>query len=149
MEVFGLSVSTQLVIVLRLLVATLAGAAIGWERHAERRPVGIRTLALVSLGAAAFTLVSIFGFVAGSGEVVDPARVAAQVATGVGFIGAGAIIRSRGEIRGVTTASGIWVAAALGMAAGVGMYIAAIAGTIIAVVVLLLFPRLRNSGGSS
>ena len=97
-------------------------------------------MSLVSVGACGFTLVSIYAF-EGFGTGWDPARVAAQVATGVGFIGAGAMMRSGSVVRGLTTATGIWVAAALGMAAGAGMYVLAIAGAILAVGMMAFLPR--------
>ena len=117
----------------RLLVAVLAGGMIGLERRTAARPAGVRTLALVSMGAATFTIVSIFGF-AGS----DASRVAAQVASGVGFIGAG-VIGSGASGRaamGLSTASAIWVAAALGVASGAGLYFVAMFGSILTVLIL-------------
>ncbi|KAK4535732.1 hypothetical protein CDCA_CDCA06G1757 [Cyanidium caldarium] len=120
-------------LVVRLLVAVLAGGMIGLERRTAARPAGVRTLALVSMGAATFTIVSIFGF-AGS----DTSRVAAQVASGVGFIGAG-VIGSGASGRaamGLSTASAIWVAAALGVASGAGLYFVAMFGSILTVMIL-------------
>ncbi len=114
----------------RIAFAALVGGIIGFERRRAVRPAGIRTLALVAMGAAAFTVVSIFGFkddTNGVQQLRDPARIAAQVATGVGFIGAGTMIRFGEVVRGLTTAAGIWMSAALGVAAGAGMYIFAIA----------------------
>ncbi len=115
LELFRFSLEEELTIVARLLVAALVGGIIGVERRHADRPAGLRTLALVAMGAAAFTLVSTLGFTEGE-TPGDPARVAAQVATGVGFIGAGTIIRYGASVRGLTTASAIWVAASLGMA---------------------------------
>lgn len=106
----------------RLALAALVGGIIGIERRHPDRPAGVRTLALTAIGAAAFTLVSIHGF-GDESATRDPARVAAQVATGVGFIGAGTIIRYGSSVRGLTTATAIWLAASLGMAAGTGMYV--------------------------
>ncbi len=140
-DIFRFSASTELEIIARLTVAAVVGGIIGYERRHAARPAGIRTLSLVALGAAAFTMVGAFGFGDSDGQFRDPARVAAQVATGVGFIGAGTMIRSGGIVRGLTTATGIWVAAALGMAAGAGMYILAVFGAVLSVAILLAFPR--------
>jgi putative Mg2+ transporter-C (MgtC) family protein len=119
---------------LRLLFACGLGAAIGFEREIRDREAGIRTHLLVSLGSALFTIVSAYGFHAflvGGGNVVraDPARIAAQIVTGIGFLGAGAIIREGLSIRGLTTAATLWVVAAIGMACGAGYYWAATATT--------------------
>jgi putative Mg2+ transporter-C (MgtC) family protein len=112
---------------LRLAVACALGAAIGLEREIRYREAGIRTHLLVSLGSALFTIVSAYGFhafLANGGSVVraDPARVAAQIVTGIGFLGAGAIIREGLSVRGLTTAATLWVVAAIGMACGAGYY---------------------------
>lgn len=117
----------------RLLLAAALGAVVGFERQRAEKPARLRDYLLVSMGACAFTLVSIFGFPEG-----DPARVAAQIVTGIGFLGAGVIIRQQGTIVGVTTAAGIWVCAAIGMAAGAGMYLVALVCTVIAFVALQL-----------
>ncbi|KAG5175095.1 MgtC/SapB/SrpB transporter, partial [Tribonema minus] len=113
------------------------------QRRSSQRPAGIRTMALVSLGAATFTLVSAYGFSGG-----DPGRVAANVASGVGFLGAGTITHPKkrvqgssevdADVRGLTTAAAIWIAAGLGMSAGAGMYFTAVCGTAITMVVLRL-----------
>lgn len=139
-EIFRYSLGLEITIVARLLLGALVGGIIGFERRQAHKPAGIRTLALVSLGACAFTLASIYAF-EGFGTTWDPGRVAAQVATGVGFIGAGTMIRSGTVVRGLTTAAGIWVAAALGMAAGAGMYVLALAGALIAAGVMHFLPR--------
>ncbi len=140
-EVFKFDASTEVEMLLRIAFAAIVGGIIGFERRRAARPAGIRTLALVAMGAAAFTVVSIFGFEGEEGQMRDPARIAAQVATGVGFIGAGTMIRSGGVVRGLTTASGIWMAAALGVAAGTGMYIFSFGGAVLAVAILFLLPR--------
>jgi putative Mg2+ transporter-C (MgtC) family protein len=128
---------------LRLLVATALGSAIGLERSRLERGAGLRTHMLVCLGSALMMIVSTFGFrdILGTGNVVlDPSRVAAQVVTGIGFIGAGTIIFHRQEvIKGLTTAAGMWVAAGIGLATGSGMYIPAVATTILALVILIVF----------
>ena len=128
-----LSLNQQLELVARLAIALALGAAIGFEREMDRQPAGFRTHALVALGAALFTIISAYGF---SGTVVDPTRIAAQIVTGIGFVGAGTILHHRGSIRGLTTAASLWSAAAVGMAAGAGMLIMAGVGTALIVIVL-------------
>jgi len=136
--------------IIRLLLASLLGGLIGLEREVHGRPAGFRTHLLVSLGACLFTIASIdfyrlYGNFSGTGPVgVDPARVAAQVVTGIGFLGAGAIIKERASIRGLTTAACLWVAAAVGLACGSGMYHAAIVVTVLAVLSLLLLKKVEN-----
>lgn len=117
---------------LRLLIAALCGAGVGYQREHANKAAGFRTHILVSLGSALFTVVSMFGF----GDRADPARVAAQVVVGIGFIGAGAILHSQANVTGLTTAASIWVTAAIGMAAGVGLYWVTIMTTAIVLVVL-------------
>jgi putative Mg2+ transporter-C (MgtC) family protein len=133
-------VSEDLLIALRLLLAAVLGGAIGFQREKAGKPAGLRTHMLICIGSALFTLVSIFGFGAGS----DPARVAANIVTGIGFIGAGAIIfrSSDGYMVGLTTASTIWVSAAIGLAVGSGLYMAATVTTAIALVILFI-PHLK------
>jgi putative Mg2+ transporter-C (MgtC) family protein len=128
---------------LRLVVASVLGAAIGIERELREREAGLRTHLLVALGAAIFTIVSAFGFAdvlrASTPSVLarlDPSRIAAQIVSGIGFLGAGAIIRQGLSVRGLTTAASLWIAAAVGMAAGAGMYTMSVIGTVIAVVAL-------------
>jgi len=136
LDLFRFTVQEELTMLLRLIVAGLAGAIIGVERQFSGKKAGIRTVMMVSLGAALFTVVSIFGF-----DRADTARVAAQVASGIGFLGAGAIIRHGGSVRGLTTAAAIWVAAALGVAAGAGLYIVALIGALLASLLLEHLPR--------
>ena len=126
---------------LRLLLAAALGACVGYQRERSGKPAGLRTHILVSLGAALFTIVSIYGF----GESADPARVAAGVVAGVGFLGAGAIIRGvrGGVVVGLTTAASMWIVAAIGLAAGAGFYIISAVATAIAVVVLMI-PKVRG-----
>ena len=134
----------------RLLLASLLGGLIGFEREIHGRPAGFRTHLLVSLGSCLFCITSIefyrlFGNFTGSGPVgIDPGRIAAQVVTGIGFLGAGAIIRERASIRGLTTAACLWVAAALGIACGVGLFYLAICVTIVALVNLLLLKQVEK-----
>ena len=116
---------------LRLVAAAALSGVIGFEREVAQKAAGLRTHMLVGLGAGLFTLVGVTGFV-GS----DPARVAAQVVAGVGFLGAGAIFRHGVTVRGLTTAAGLWTSAAVGMAAGLGEYAVAVVATGVALVVL-------------
>ena len=128
---------------LRLALAAVLGGAIGIERELREREAGLRTHMLVSVGSALFTIVSAYGFHAflASGQSVvraDPTRIAAQIVTGIGFLGAGAIIRQGLSVRGLTTAATLWVVAALGLAAGAGYYSAAVITT--AIVLIALYP---------
>jgi putative Mg2+ transporter-C (MgtC) family protein len=118
----------------RLAIAAVLGAAVGIERELREREAGIRTHLLVSLGACLFTIVGAYGF--HNFSAVDPTRIAAQVVTGIGFLGAGAIIREGISVRGLTTAASLWVVAAIGMAAGAGYYWPAVAGTALTVIAL-------------
>ena len=120
---------------LRVLLAFLLGGVIGYERESIQRPAGLRTHMLVAAGASAFTIASIYAFV-GQGTVRDPARVAAQIVTGIGFLGAGTIWRTPSTVRGLTTAASIWLVAAAGMLVGSGMYAIAIFTTLCGFVAL-------------
>jgi putative Mg2+ transporter-C (MgtC) family protein len=124
-------------LLLRLLLAMVLGGVIGYDRERKSSTAGLRTHMLVCLGAALGCIVSAFGFddVLGHPDVVlDPSRIAAGVISGIGFLGAGAILVLRGEevVRGLTTAAGLWTVAAIGLAAGAGLYVAALLGTAIA-----------------
>ncbi len=121
----------QVDIAVRLLISAVLGAAIGLEREVHGHPAGMRTHLLVSVGSALFTVLSIFGFPAPEGAPVDSSRVAAQIVSGIGFLGAGAILRYGRVVRGLTTAASIWAVAALGMASGTGEYVLAAGGTLI------------------
>lgn len=116
----------------RLLVAALLGSLVGWEREQAQRPAGLRTYMLVSFGSALFTVLSITAF----GASADPGRLAANIAVGIGFLGAGTIFREGEVVRGLTTAAGLWAVAAIGMAAGVGHYLLAAISTVIVLVIL-------------
>ncbi len=135
-------VAQQLDISLRLLVAAALGAVIGLEREIHAHPAGMRTHLLVSLGSAAFTVVSIFVFEtppSPNGTIpTDPSRVAAQIVSGIGFLGAGAILKYGGSVRGLTTAASLWATAAVGMAAGGAAWIVAAVTT--AIIVFSLGP---------
>jgi putative Mg2+ transporter-C (MgtC) family protein len=116
----------------RLVVAAALGGAIGLERELRERGAGLRTHLVVCVGAALFTLVSAYGFedfFAAAGTRIDPTRIAAQIVSGIGFLGAGAIIRQGLSVRGLTTAATLWLVAAIGMASGAGYYSAAIIAT--------------------
>lgn len=130
-------------ILLRLAVATALCGAIGLERESRDQVAGLRTHILVGVGAALFTLVSAYAFRAGTGSRIDPTRVAAQIVSGIGFLGAGAIIRQGFNVRGLTTAAALWIVAAIGMAAGAGYYFGAVITTAIVLLSLILFRRLR------
>ena len=125
---------TELEMVLRLLLAAALGAAIGYQRERAGKPAGLRTHILICIGAALFTVASIYGF----GIDADPARLAAGIVAGIGFLGAGAIIRNREHVSGLTTAATIWAVAAIGLAAGAGLYIVSVATTAIVAIVLWL-----------
>jgi len=128
--------------ILRVLLAVVLGAAIGFQRERVGKPAGLRTHALIALGSALFTVVSVFGF----GIAADPSRVAAGIVTGIGFIGAGVIfrgLRRDGAVVGLTTAASIWTTAAVGLAAGIGMYLIAFIVTVITVGVLMV-PKVRG-----
>ena len=128
-------------VLVRIILAGVLGGAIGAEREIREREAGLRTHMLVAVGAALFTIVSAyawrdFQFSAASGVTFDPTRIAAQVVTGIGFLGAGAIIRQGLSIRGLTTAASLWVVAAIGMASGAGYYSAAVITTVLVLVSL-------------
>jgi len=123
----------------RLAVATALGAAIGLERELDEKAAGLRTHMLVAAGSALFTLISAYGFSEFIGHdrvSFDPSRIAAQIVTGIGFLGAGVIFRSGFNVRGLTTAASLWLVAAIGMAAGAGYWQGAVIGTAIGVVAL-------------
>ena len=116
-----------------MLAAAILGALIGLERQVSRKPVGLRTNILICLGACIFTIISLqLGVSLGA----SPERMAANVVQGVGFLGAGAIMRDRGTIQGATTAATIWLVASLGVACGAGFFLVAIVGTVLALFVL-------------
>jgi putative Mg2+ transporter-C (MgtC) family protein len=118
---------------MRLLVAAVLGALVGLEREIHEHPAGMRTHLLVSLGSAGFTVLSIAAFPAPG---ADPGRIAAQIVSGIGFLGAGAILKEGATIRGLTTAASLWAVAAIGMAAGAGAWILAVTLTGIAIISL-------------
>ena len=126
-------------VIMRLLLATFLGAVIGFEREYHAKEAGVRTHLLVALGSCLFMIISVYGFdfMLGRDHVsFDPSRIASQVVTGIGFIGAGTIILQKQMVRGLTTAAGLWVTAAIGLACGNGMYIIAAVTTAIVLVSL-------------
>jgi putative Mg2+ transporter-C (MgtC) family protein len=134
----------------RLAIAALLAAAIGLERELDEKQAGLRTHMLVSVGAALFTLASAYGFreFLGNPRVVsfDPSRIAAQIVTGIGFLGAGVIFRQGATVRGLTTAASLWLVAAIGLAAGAGYWQGAVLGTVVGLISLrgLAFLRART-----
>src|SRR3712207_5857207 len=139
-------------VLLRLLLASLLCGAIGFERETRDQPAGFRTHILLGLGAALFTLVSAYGFepftraALGSGGLqFDPTRIAAQIIAGVGFLGAGAIIRQGRDVRGLTTAASLWAVSAIGMAVGAGYLFGAAAATVLTMATLYALRRFRSS----
>jgi putative Mg2+ transporter-C (MgtC) family protein len=141
----------QLDLSVRMLVASVLGLLIGLEREIHGHPAGLRTHMLVSLGSALFTILSVHGFGQGPGSGIDPTRIAAQIVTGIGFLGAGAILKDGIVIRGLTTAASLWATAAVGIAAGAGEWVVAGVATLFILVSLwpinALAERLRYRGG--
>ncbi|MBI2775745.1 MAG: MgtC/SapB family protein [Chloroflexi bacterium] len=133
-----IDVTLQLDLAVRLVIAAGLGAAVGAEREIHGHPAGIRTHMLVALGSGLFTVLSIYGFGAdgASSAPVDPSRIAAQIVSGIGFLGAGAILKDGVVIRGLTTAASLWATAAVGMAAGAGEQIIAVVSAVIILVSL-------------
>ena len=131
--------SLHLWMLIRLVMAVLLGALVGYERERQGKPAGLRTHAMVALGAALFTVVSIYGF----GDNADTSRLAAMIVSGIGFLGAGAILHERGGVQGLTTAASLWVTAAIGIAVGVGMMLMSLATAALVFVVLRFAPTVR------
>jgi putative Mg2+ transporter-C (MgtC) family protein len=125
----------QLEISIRLIVACVLGAAVGFEREIHAHPAGMRTHLLVSLGSAVFTVLGIFYFESTTAST-DPARIAAQIVSGIGFLGAGAILKYGSSVRGLTTAASLWATAGVGMAAGAGAWVIAVLATLLIVLSL-------------
>ena len=136
---------TEFDLLLRLVLAVVFGGAIGMERQRGHKPAGLRTHMLVSLGACLFTLLSFMAFVDLQDFFMDPTRIAAGVVTGIGFLGAGAIIQSKKGVVGLTTAASVWVVAAIGMSVGYGLFILAGGTTIIALIVLYVLEKFEKN----
>ncbi len=136
---------TTISAILKLFISLLLGSAVGFERKRRGQIAGVRTFALISMGATLAMLLSIYipqeylGLKNG-----DPGRIAAQVITGIGFLGAGTIIQMKGSVRGLTTAAGIWMVATIGMAIGVGLYIIAFCATLFILFILVVFEKYEH-----
>ncbi len=139
--------------VFKLFVSLLLGSVVGYERKRKGQPAGLRTFALICMGATMAMLVSIYICQAYVGlKNGDPGRIAAQVITGVGFLGAGAIIQMKGSVRGLTTAAGIWMVSTIGLAVGVGLYLLSITATLLILAILVTLEgveRRHAMGGES
>lgn len=139
----------ETVILVRLLFAVFLGSLIGLEREQKNRSAGFRTHILVTVGSCIFMLVSItmplvmMETPRGVVNNADPGRIGAQVVSGIGFLGAGAILQSKGRVKGLTTAASLWVVSAIGLAVGAGLYMTATLGTILILVVLTYFAKLE------
>lgn len=135
---------TEVDVVLRLLMAAVVGAVIGLDRERAHKWAGIRTMLLVCLGSALFTVVSMFGFgglAGGEGQVVDPARLAAGIVVGIGFLGAGVILHSEKGVVGLTTAAAVWAVAAVGVTIGCGLYLVALMAALLILLALRLHTK--------
>ncbi|HEX8218577.1 MAG TPA: MgtC/SapB family protein [Chloroflexia bacterium] len=128
---------TDFITMARVGLAFILGGIVGYERERVQRPAGLRTHMLVCAGSACFTVASVFGF-EGLGTVRDPARLAAQIITGIGFLGAGTIFRTGSTVRGLTTASSIWITAAIGIVAGLGLLSLAVFTTLLTWIALFM-----------
>ena len=136
-------------LLLRILVGTVLGAVIGYERRMHGRPAGLRTHLIVALASSTFMVVSTHfvyfqTYKVGDLIAVDPSRIAASVVTGVGFLGGGAILRTGVNVQGLTTAAGLWLVAAIGLSAGAGMYVVSLFSTLLGVVALTVLRRLEH-----
>ena len=134
-------------VILRVVAAVVCGGVLGWEREQNKRPAGLRTHMMVALGGAAFTLLALkiyFSAEAESNFALDPQRAVQGVIGGIGFLGAGSIIQSRGSVRGVTTAATIWVVGSIGVACGAGFYQIGVTTVITAFVILAGVGRIEE-----
>ena len=141
MEVWQLTPWDEVDLGLRLFIAAIMGGIIGFEREHADKPAGLRTLLLVCTGSALFTIASLYGF----GDKADAARVAAGIVAGIGFLGAGTIIRLEGGVIGITTAATIWAVAAIGLAIGAGLYLMGVI-TLVLVLIALRLPVAPHHG---
>ncbi|MEI8176316.1 MAG: MgtC/SapB family protein [Candidatus Omnitrophota bacterium] len=136
---------SNLQILLRLIMATALGGLIGFERESRRRAAGFRTHILVCLGSTLVMIISVELFETYRGLAnVDPSRIASQVLTGIGFLGAGTILRSGPSVQGLTTAASIWTVAGIGLAVGCGFYFASFAATLLVFVTLVVFSKMEQ-----
>ena len=151
MENFGEQVNSESVTItsaaLKLLLSMILGAMVGLERRHKGQIAGMRTFALICMGATLAMLVSIYipERLFGWTENGDPGRIAAQVISGIGFLGAGAIIQMKGSVRGLTTAAGMWMTASIGLAVGAGMYWVAVIASVLIILVLTLLELCEKS----
>lgn len=137
----------QIQIIFKLILAVILGGVIGIEREYKRKEAGLQTYSLVTLGACLFTVIAcelFYFFMDKPGISFDPSRIILAVATGIGFIGAGAIIYREPHIEGLTTAAGLWAVAAIGVAVGIGLYFVAALATCFAVIILIAFGELEK-----
>lgn len=131
--------------IVRIVISLVLGSLVGIERKTKGQMAGLRTFSLISMGACIAMLLSIYvcqetvGLLRG-----DPSRIAAQVLSGIGFLGAGTIIQMKGSVRGLTTAAGIWIIATIGMAVGAGLYVVSIVATLLVLVILTLLEKLEH-----
>jgi putative Mg2+ transporter-C (MgtC) family protein len=137
MESWHIFSNAQQEMVIRLAIAAFLGAVIGYERARAKKSAGIRTHLLISMGAALFTVISIWGFAGNA----DPSRIAAGVVAGVGFLGAGAILRHERGVGGLTTAAAIWAVAAVGVAIGAGLYVVGAVAAVLVPLALRFLPH--------
>lgn len=136
-------------LLLRLVLATGLGGAIGWERERAGKPAGLRTNILICVGATLLTDVGIETARAWEGATADPSRITAQIVSGIGFLGAGTILQQRGSITGLTTAATLWVVAALGIAIGSGFYVEAVGTGILVLLVLVPLGHIEKEAETS
>jgi putative Mg2+ transporter-C (MgtC) family protein len=137
MESWHIFTNVNQEMVIRIVIAAFLGGVIGYERARDKKPAGIRTHLLVCMGAALFTVISIWGFAGNA----DPSRVAAGVVVGIGFLGAGTILRQERGVAGLTTAAGIWAVAAVGVAIGAGLYVVGAVAAAIVPLALRFLPH--------
>lgn len=130
---------SDLTIIINLLIAFVLGGGIGWLREKEGKSAGLRTHILVCVGSALFMIIS--GEMTSLSGAADPGRIASGVVTGIGFIGAGCILQAGGGVKGITTAASIWITSSIGIAAGLGAYVAALATAIITIITLELLGK--------
>lgn len=136
---------TSTTAIVRIVLSLVLGSLVGIERKRKGQMAGLRTFSLISMGACIAMMLSIYVSQAADGQFrSDPARIAAQVISGIGFLGAGTIIQMKGSVRGLTTAAGIWIIAAIGMAVGCGLYLIAVVATLLVLFILTLLEQLEH-----
>ncbi|WP_425060897.1 Protein SapB [Sporomusa carbonis] len=140
---------SEMDIILRLVISAILGGLIGLERESLERPAGLRTHILVCIGSSLMMIVSIYGFAGYESVSKDPGRIAAQVVSGIGFLGAGTILREGLTVKGLTTAASLWVVAGIGLAIGCGLFFAGIAVTALVFLTLVLFGQMERRHLSS